>query len=283
MTLFGSDKKTCRVCMHACSLAEGQTGRCLARKNIAGEIVSISYGDLTAMQLDPIEKKPLNRFHPGSKILSVGSFGCNLRCEFCQNYRISMASEQEAETVTFRKEPQDLLEEALRLRKYGNIGIAYTYNEPTIGYEYVLETARLIHEEGMYNVLVTNGSASREILKKLLPWLDAMNIDLKCFSEEGYARLGGSLEPVKQFIALARTRSHVELTFLLVPGLNDSEDEFREMCRWIASADPNMPLHVNRFFPMYQSKQTQPTPIRLLYHYAEIAEQYLTYVYVGNV
>lgn len=270
----------CPVCPHHCLLAEGQTGRCRARKNREGKIVSINYGKLTSLMLDPIEKKSLRRFFPGSRILSVGSFGCNLACPFCQNYEISMADSGQAhwQEVT----PEALAGLAQEYQSYGNIGVAFTYNEPLVGYEFVRDTARLVRERGMKNVLVTNGCAEPLVLEELLPYVDAMNIDLKGFTGEWYEKLGGDLETVKRFIARAAQDCHVELTTLIVPSENDSEEEMDREARWIASLDWEIPLHVTRFFPQYRMADKAPTPVERVYRLRNTAAQWLRYVYVGN-
>lgn len=270
----------CQVCMHHCKLKPGQWGICRARKNEAGKIVSESYGQVSSLALDPIEKKPLNRFYPGSKILSVGSFGCNLRCPFCQNHEISMVAPDMSEDRYLS--PGTLALVAEDHRKKGNIGVAYTYNEPLVGWEYVLDTAKLVKEKGMKNVLVTNGTASPEILEKLLPYIDAMNIDLKGFTEEYYKKLGGSLSAVKEFILRAAQDCHVELTTLIVPGENDSLSEMEEEAAWIASIGEEIPLHVSRFFPRFQMQNVQATAVESVYALAEAAGKYLKYVYTGN-
>ena len=274
------ERVVCPVCPHGCFLSEGQYGRCGARKNEQGRIVCANYGKVTSLMLDPIEKKPLSRFFPGSAVLSAGSFGCNLSCPFCQNYEISMAGPWQ---VPYRElSPVRLADLAYKYREYGNIGVAFTYNEPLIGYEFVLDTARLVHERGMKNVLVTNGYAEDSALTELLPWIDAMNIDLKGFTESYYRRLGGDLQTVKQFIERAARSCHVELTTLIVPGENDSEDEMEEEARWIASVNPEIALHVTRFFPRYQMKDKKATDVRSVYRLKQIAERFLTYVYTGN-
>lgn len=270
----------CQVCMHHCKLKPGQWGICRTRKNEAGKIVSESYGQVSSLALDPIEKKPLNRFYPGSKILSVGSFGCNLRCPFCQNHEISMVAPDMSEDRYLS--PGTLALVAEDHRKKGNIGVAYTYNEPLVGWEYVLDTAKLVKEKGMKNVLVTNGTASPEILEKLLPYIDAMNIDLKGFTEEYYKKLGGSLSAVKEFILRAAQDCHVELTTLIVPGENDSLSEMEEEAAWIASIGEEIPLHVSRFFPRFQMQNVQATAVESVYALAEAAGKYLKYVYTGN-
>lgn len=277
-------KTTCQVCMHRCTLSPGQTGLCGARKNENGKIVCANYGRITSLALDPIEKKPLKHFRPGSLILSVGSYGCNLRCPFCQNHEISMAGEGDVHSPYVP--PQRLADLALEWKERdgaGNIGIAYTYNEPLVGWEYVRDTARLVKENGMANVLVTNGTAAPEILEELLPLIDAMNIDLKGFRADYYRMLGGDLDTVRTFIARAVTACHVELTTLIVPGENDSLEEMEAQARWIADLNPEIPLHITRFFPQYHMLDRKPTEIQSLRRLAETAGQYLTNVSPGNV
>jgi pyruvate formate lyase activating enzyme len=273
-------KALCELCFHHCALDEGQTGLCRARACQDGKIVSLNYGKLTSLALDPIEKKPLRRFHPGSLILSVGSFGCNMRCPFCQNHEISMAGDSGIPTVEVF--PEQLAAKAAELVPRGNIGVAYTYNEPLIGYEYVQDCASLVHEQGMVNVLVTNGTIEEEPWRALLPLVDAANIDLKGFTPSWYQRLGGDLETVKRSIALAAERCHVEVTTLLIPGENDSEEEIRELARWLASISSEIPLHLSRFFPQYQMVDSPPTPVEQVYRLAETARGYLSHVYTGN-
>lgn len=273
-------KEICTLCMHRCALSEGQYGRCRARKNEKGRIICANYGKLTALMLDPIEKKPLRYFFPGSRILSVGSFGCNLACPFCQNHEISMASPASAE---YREiSPEALTSLALRCRDQGSIGLAFTYNEPLVGYEFVRDTARLAHSQGLKNVLVTNGSAHLSILEELLPYIDAMNIDLKGFSSAYYRRLGGDLETVLAFIQRAAKDCHVELTTLIVPGENDSEEEMEREAQWIASIDPKIPLHVTRFFPRYRMQDREATDVGRILRLKAIAGRQLAYVCTGN-
>ena len=273
-------KEICTLCMHRCALSEGQYGRCRARKNEKGRIICANYGKLTALMLDPIEKKPLRYFFPGSRILSVGSFGCNLACPFCQNHEISMASPASAE---YREiSPEALTSLALRCRDQGSIGLAFTYNEPLVGYEFVRDTARLAHSQGLKNVLVTNGSAHLSILEELLPYIDAMNIDLKGFSSAYYRRLGGDLETVLAFIQRAAKDCHVELTTLIVPGENDSEEEMEREAQWIASIDPKIPLHVTRFLPRYRMQDREATDVGRILRLKVIAGRQLAYVCTGN-
>ncbi len=274
-------KAVCQVCMHHCSLEDGQWGLCRARKNEGGVIVCKNYGQVSSLALDPIEKKPLKMFYPGSLILSVGSFGCNLRCPFCQNHEISMVGPEGFKDCYLS--PKELAGEALRYRKKGNIGVAFTYNEPLVGWEYVLDTAKLVKEVGMKNVLVTNGSAASEVLNRLLPFIDAMNIDLKGFRKEYYRKLGGSLEMVKEFIAkTARWGCHVELTTLIVPGENDEILDMEEEAKWIASVKEEIPLHVTRFFPRYHMTDRDATEVEKVYQLADTAKKYLRNVFVGN-
>jgi len=273
-------KIRCGFCPQSCELEEGQIGFCRARSARDGAVVCDNYGLLTSMALDPIEKKPLRRFYPGSTILSVGSFGCNLRCPFCQNYEISMCSRDRARTVFVS--PEELVERAVALKPSRNIGIAYTYNEPLVGYEYVRDCSALAHEHGLKNVLVTNGYVNEEPLRALLPLIDAMNIDLKAFTEDFYRTLHGHLEPVKRTIAIAAKACHVEVTTLIVPGRNDSEDEMRSLSEWLSGISVDIPLHISRFFPRYRLADGAATPVDTIYALADIARKRLKYVYTGN-
>ena len=270
----------CPVCFHHCRLRDGQYGRCRARKNKEGRIICDNYGKITALALDPIEKKPLRDFFPGSRILSAGSYGCNLSCPFCQNHDISMNGAEKAEWRMMT--PEDLADLAEQCRPEGNIGIAFTYNEPLIGYEYVRDTARLIRERGMKNMLVTNGTAELQVLEELIPYIDAMNIDLKGFTEEYYRKIGGELEVVKRFITRAAADCHVELTTLIVPGENDRTDEMEREAEWIASVDPTISLHVTRFFPRYRMTDRDATEVETVYRLKDTAKKYLKNVYTGN-
>lgn len=269
----------CPVCMHHCLLQPGQIGRCRARKNENGKSRPVNYGRLTALALDPIEKKPLAMFAPGSRILSEGSFGCNLSCPFCQNYEISMC-EEEPETVYVS--PERLAEKALELRRQGNIGVAYTYNEPLVGYEYVRDTAALVRRAGMKNVIVTNGSVTEEVLEEILPFTDAMNIDLKGITDAFYRSLGGDLETVKRFIKRAAPACHVELTTLIVPGENDSEGQMEQLAAWVAGVDDKIPLHVTRFFPRWKMTDRPPTKVETVCRLADVAGRHLKHVFTGN-
>ncbi|HPF86638.1 MAG TPA: AmmeMemoRadiSam system radical SAM enzyme [Candidatus Limiplasma sp.] len=271
----------CPVCHHHCNLAEGQTGRCGARRCENGRSVSVNYGQVTALALDPIEKKPLYRFHPGTYILSVGSFGCNMDCPFCQNTQISQAREGDLDTRAIS--PEELAETALSLVPQGNIGAAFTYNEPMVGFEYVRDATRLIKEQDMQTAIVTNGCVSQAALHEVLPYADAFNVDLKCFTAAGYRRLGGDLDMVKAFIETAAKAAHVEVTTLVVPGISDSETELDAMARWLAALDPEIPYHITRFFPCRNMLAERPTDPALLYRMHDIAANYLRYVYLGNL
>jgi pyruvate formate lyase activating enzyme len=236
----------CSLCPNNCIIKDGEYGICRVRRNEGGKLYALTYGMVSSLALDPIEKKPLDYFMPGTYILSVGTFGCNFRCGFCQNWTISQ-EKPELEYIG----PGDLAETAAGIKR--NIGIAFTYNEPSIWYEYVLETCKINKENGLVNVLVTNGYINAEPLDELLPYIDAMNIDLKAFNNDYYIKVcGGKLGPVKKTIEKCTKACHVELTNLSVPGLNDSIEEMNEMCGWIASVDKNIPLHIIPFRPLYK-------------------------------
>ncbi|MBQ1544656.1 MAG: AmmeMemoRadiSam system radical SAM enzyme [Clostridia bacterium] len=276
----------CNVCFRHCTLQDGEYGFCHARRAENDTVVGSTYGKVTALALDPIEKKPLNRFYPGSKILSVGLYGCNLRCPFCQNHEIAMADRTAERKLGIRQcSPEDLLHLAQSCVPDGNIGLAFTYNEPMISVEYVRDTEQLIKDAGMKTALVTNGCATEQALQEVLPLTDAMNIDLKCFREDLYASvLGGNLPMVKDFIARSHEQCHVELTTLLVPGLNDTEEDLMNEVEWIAGL-PNgadIPLHLTRFFPRFHYADRKTTPVSTVYALAEKARTCLNYVYVGN-
>lgn len=271
--------RTCPLCFHHCQLEEGETGFCRARANQGGAIVALNYGKLTALALDPIEKKPLRRFHPGSMILSVGSFGCNLCCPFCQNASIAQVG---AEVPTRDVSPEALVTFASDLTPRGNIGIAYTYNEPLVGYEYVRDCAEQVHQAGLVNVLVSNGTIEEKPWRNLLPLIDAANIDLKGFNDNWYRSLGGDFSTVKQNIITAAECCHVEVTTLIIPGENDSPAEMDALARWLASVNPDIPLHISRFFPRYHMTDRAPTPVDTVYHLADVARAHLHFVYTGN-
>lgn len=282
----------CNVCFRHCDLKEGQTGPCGARQASGGDVRPVWYGRISSLALDPIEKKPLARFHPGSMILSVGGLGCNLRCPFCQNHGIAQAEgPQGFEAETMEAPPEKLAELAERARPRGNIGLAFTYNEPLVGWEYVRDTAKLVRGRGMLNVMVTNGCAETEILDRLSPYLDAMNIDLKGFTDRYYRDvLGGDRKMVMDFIREAVQRCHVELTTLIVPGENDREEEMLELSGWIAGLrnvyggkqGQDIPLHISRFFPRHRMADRRPTETAKVYALVKAARRNLRYVYPEN-
>lgn len=279
----------CDVCFRHCNIEEGGRGFCLARTCRKGKITASNYGIITSAALDPIEKKPLKKFRPGSRILSIGSYGCNLRCPFCQNSEISWSDS----VLDFEKNgeafaPEEIVARALELKNRGNIGIAFTYNEPLVGYEFVRDTARLSKEAGLENVLVTNGCAGLNVLNEIIGFIDAMNIDLKAFTSHFYKNLaGGDLEMVKAFIEKAVEKCHVELTTLIIPNENDGEDEMRNISFWISSLEEKsgkkIPLHITRFFPHFKMTDRDPTPSSKIFSLVEVAKEKLEFVFPGNV
>lgn len=271
----------CDLCFHHCKLEEGQLGFCRGRQNKQGKIISINENQFSSIALDPIEKKPLLHFHPNSMILSLGSIGCNLRCPFCQNHSISMA--KPGEVLMKALSPQDIIDLANSLRSRGNIGVAFTYNEPLINYEMVLETFKLAKQADLKTVLVTNGTLETSYFEKLLPYTDALNIDLKSFSPSFYRTLFGNLDNVLANIKAAAQVTHVEITTLIIPGKNDSEGDMEDEAQWLASIDENIPLHLSRFFPNYLWNDLPPTPIETLKKLKAVAERYLNTVHLGNV
>ena len=274
----------CDVCPKFCKLREGQIGYCRARSNICGKIVPINYGQATYLALDPIEKKPLMRFCPGTYILSYGSYGCNLRCPYCQNASISMAGPDNCPHRLIT--PEGLTDLAVDLSKQepGNIGVAFTYNEPTVCFEFIRDTSKLLHEAGLKSVVVTNGGLVRKYADELLPHVDALNIDLKGFSNEFYRYVKGEFDTVKEFIkAAVEHKCHVELTTLVIPTKNDDPEEIGREVEWIASISPEIPLHLSRFFPRYKVDDLPPTPAETIYRLKDIAEKKLKYVYTGNL
>ena len=274
----------CDVCPKFCKLREGQIGFCRARSNIGGKIVPINYGQATSLALDPIEKKPLMRFCSGTYILSYGSYGCNLRCPYCQNASISMAGPDNCPHRLIT--PEGLTDLAVDLSKQEprNIGVAFTYNEPTVCFEFIRDTSKLLHEAGLKSVVVTNGGLVRTYADELLPHVDALNIDLKGFSNEFYRYVKGEFDTVKEFIkAAVEHKCHVELTTLVIPTKNDDPEEMEREVEWIASISPEIPLHLSRFFPRYKADDLPPTPAETIYRLKDIAEKKLKYVYTGNL
>ena len=270
------ERKPCPICPHHCNLSEGGIGLCHARGGVGGKDC-LNYGDITSIALDPIDKKPLKRFHPGSTVLSVGSFGCNLRCPFCQNHEIATASRRGGQKAS----PKELADLAASMKARGNIGLAYTYNEPLVGHEFVRDCAAEIRMLGMKNVLVTNGSFCLEPLEGLIPLIDATNVDLKGFTQSYYDWVGGDLETVKRFIARLAGTCHVEVTTLVVPGKNDRAEEIDALAAWLSGLG-DIPLHLSRCFPRHRF-EGEPTPPDTLYKLADAARAHLKHVYLGNI
>lgn len=277
----------CNVCHNHCNLEEGQIGLCKARICREGEIVARNYGHITSIALDPIEKKPLKLFFPGANIISVGSYGCNLRCPFCQNHEISYDFGMDYERGYREIAPDELADIALKYKDQGNIGVAFTYNEPLIGYEYVVDTAREVHKRGMKTVLVSNGNVTLDIAEQVIPHIDAMNIDLKGFADSYYSDvLRGDRKMVMDFIELSVKSCHVEVTTLVVPDYNDNEEEIKNLSKWIASLDDGrgkekIALHLSRYFPRFLM-DVPATDVALIFRLKELAEKEIHYVFAGN-
>lgn len=266
----------CRLCPHGCVIGPGKRGRCGVRENHAGTLVSENYGRITSVSMDPMEKKPLYHFHPGTSILSLGTVGCNLACRFCQNHSIS-----QSDAPTRPLSPQDAVDLA---EKEGAESIAYTYNEPVIWYEYVLDTAKLAREMGLLNVLVTNGFINPEPLEGLLPYIDAANLDIKSIESEFYKRLcGGSVKPVLETARTMAKSIHLEVTNLIIPGENDSSDCVEKLASWVSGElGGHIPVHLSAYFPCYKLN-APPTSMEDLEAAAGIFREKCRYVYLGNV
>jgi pyruvate formate lyase activating enzyme len=269
------DAVRCGLCPHLCRIAEGNAGICGVRENRGGTLFAATYGKVASISVDPIEKKPLFHFHPGARILSIGSIGCNFRCGFCQNWNLVLR-QVPVEPVRI----EDLLRTA---RRDNSVGIAYTYNEPFIQFEFVLDCAKAFRAAGMKNVLVTNGFVSPGPLSEILPFVDAMNIDLKSMEPAFYRKIcGGDLDPVLSTIRTAAKETHVELTTLLYTGHNDSDEAIGKVVDFVAETDREIPLHISRYFPRHRATAPPTPPERLAAAY-RVARARLTYVYVGNM
>ncbi|QIA09620.1 AmmeMemoRadiSam system radical SAM enzyme [Draconibacterium halophilum] len=272
----------CELCPWNCVLSDGQTGICKVRTNHNGILVTNVYNKVAAIGSDPIEKKPLYHFHPGKNILSVGEVGCNLECSFCQNHRISQCKASEFSgfhNITSNK----IVDEAQKT--WNNTGIAYTYNEPFTFYEFLLDTAQLARLKGLKNVVVSNGYINAAPLQKLLPFIDAFNIDLKAFTDDFYKKYTkGKLQPVLNTLKqIAQSPAHLEITTLIIPGLNDDSSEFESMINWIATElGENVPLHLSRYYPQYKLN-APPTPVEKLVELYDLAKQQLQHVFLGNI
>ena len=280
-TLFKKtrDKLECLLCPHFCKIAEGKIGICGVRKNTGNKIELLTYGVISGYSLDPVEKKPLYHFFPGNNILSIGSYGCNMRCDFCQNYHIS---QNFPKSLMADSTPDEILKNVLSESR--NIGLAFTYNEPIIWFEFIIDTALLVKINGFYTALVTNGYINADPLNELLEVTDAFNVDLKSFNDDFYRKLAGaSLEPVKNTLKqVVKAGKHLEITTLLITGQNDNESEMLDEVKWIASElGSEVPFHLSRYFPIF--KRNDPTtPHDTLIKHFEIASKYLKYVYLGN-
>ncbi|OFX19776.1 MAG: AmmeMemoRadiSam system radical SAM enzyme [Bacteroidetes bacterium GWA2_31_9b] len=278
------DNKTqCILCPHMCIISDSNSGICKVRTNQNGILISDNYGVISSIGFDPIEKKPLYHFYPGKEILSVGSFGCNLKCQFCQNCNISQVS-----VDTYSKEHNNYSSEQilkLALSRKNNIGLAFTYNEPTVFFEFILETARLIKSNGFKNIMVTNGYINLAPLNELHSYIDAYNVDLKAFNNKFFKKITKStLEPVKETLkSIVKANKHLEITNLVIPTLNDNPLEFEHMCTWIANElGNNTVLHISRYFPTYKIT-IESTPVEKMLELYEIAKKHLQYVYIGNI
>lgn len=274
----------CEACPRGCELQQGAVGACRARSNVDGSVVPVGYGRVTSIAVDPVEKKPLARWRPGHTVLSLGSYGCNLRCPWCQNHGISQVG---ADDVPWHElTPQDVANLAVRLHGEDPrmAGVAYTYNEPLVAWEFVRDCSRLVHDAGLSCVLVSAGCVSAGVVRAVAPLIDAANIDLKAFREDTYRRIGGSLQAVQETIRLLADEPacHLEVTTLVVPGVNDTDDEMGELSAWLASVDPDITLHVSRFFPNWRMRDRGPTPVRRVYELADVARVHLPHVYTGN-
>ena len=274
----------CALCAHRCIISPDKAGLCQVRQNRQGELVSLVYGQAISQAVDPIEKKPLFHFLPGTEAFSVATVGCNFRCSFCQNAEISQMPVDAGQIVGRNTSPEQLVAAA---KRYGCASIAYTYTEPTIAFEYTYDTARLAHREGIKNVYVTNGYMTGEMLEAFHPLLDAANVDLKAFRDEFYrTQCGARLQPVLDSLKKMRELGiWVEVTTLIIPTLNDAEDELRELATFIAQElGPETPWHVSRFHPTYRLRTKPPTPAATLHRAAEIGREVgLHYVYEGNI
>ncbi len=273
----------CFLCSHHCKVSPSHFGICAVRKNEAGSLKTLVYAEAIAAAIDPIEKKPLYHFFPGSTSFSIATLGCNFRCSFCQNWQISQANKKDSKLNAYELKPEDVVSQA---KQGGCKSISYTYTEPTIFFEYAFDSANLAKKHGLYNNFITNGYMTKPALETMRPFLDAANVDLKSFSEDFYKKIcGASLKPVLDSIRLMRKFDiWVEITTLIVPGLNDSEAELKQIAQFIASVGVEIPWHVSRFHPDYKITDNKPTPLETLRLAKKIGEAAgLRYVYLGNV
>ncbi|MEW6570439.1 MAG: AmmeMemoRadiSam system radical SAM enzyme [Nitrospirota bacterium] len=279
---LGDKKVKCFLCSHHCLIKEGKRGICYVRKNMDGTLYSLVYGKVISMNIDPIEKKPLFHFLPGSSSFSIASVGCNFRCEHCQNFEISQYPKEHEDIIGETMRAEAIVDTALR---YRSESISYTYTEPTIFFEFAYDCAKIAHEKGIKNVFVSNGYTTPEATRVIAPYLDGNNIDLKG-NDDFYKKLcGARLEPVKETVRLMKELGvWVEVTTLIIPDYNDSEDDLREIAEFIKSVDPAIPWHVTQFYPTYKLTDKPRTPVKTLRRAREIGfETGLKYVYEGNV
>ncbi len=270
------DKVRCHLCPNECVIKPDTIGMCLNRKNINGELYSLNYGRVTSASSDPIEKKPLYHFFPGQNILSFGTSGCSLKCDFCQNCTIAQAGPEITQELSVAMGIELALKDNFSM-------IAYTYNEPFIWFEHVLESSKLAKKKGIKNVLVTNGFYNKKPFEELIEYTDAMNIDLKAFTNDFYKDCcKASIEPVKQTIINAFGKTHIEITTLIIPGLNDSEEEIQKLVDFISEINDEIPYHISRYYPRYK-RSTPATGERTLREARDIAKSKLKHVYVGNI
>ena len=278
------DKVSCFLCSHHCLISNGKFGICHVRENRGGVLYTHAYGELIARNIDPIEKKPLYHFFPGSRSFSISAVGCNFRCGFCQNWQISQAKEAKASGLRSEEvKPEEVVKQA---GQTGSKSISYTYTEPTIFFEYAYEISQLAKTEGLFNVFVTNGYMTEEMIRTIHPALDAANIDLKSFRDDYYREVcGGRLAPVLKNIELMKKLNiWIEVTTLLVPGQNDSEEELKKIANFLAGLDPSIPWHISRFYPQYKMGDLESTPLDTLNRAYDIGKNAgLRYVYLGNV
>ncbi len=279
-----ANKVQCNLCAHRCVINPGKKGVCKVKENINGILYTKVYGKTIAQNIDPIEKKPLYHFYPGSKAYSIATEGCNFHCRFCQNWDISQITNDEIVKSGKKAAPEQIV---LNAKQYGCKNIAYTYTEPTIFFEYSYDTACVAHETGLNNIYVTNGYMTTEMLEMISPYLDAVNVDLKAFRDETYRRIiGARLQPVLDNLKkIKRLGIWLEVTSLIIPGVNDDPQEIREMANFVASElGRDVPWHISRFLPAYRMKEIPATPLQTFQMAKDIGfEAELKYVYLGNV
>ena len=271
-----NDRVRCELCPHMCGLSEGELGKCRLRENRDGTLYAVAYGKTVTVNIDPVEKKPLYHFMPASSILSIGPNGCSFKCDFCQNWHISME-----ESPTDYVAPEKLVELA---KSTGSIGVAFTYTEPLVWFEYVVDAAAALRENGLKSILVTNGFINEGPALELAPLIDGFNIDLKSIRDDFYKKYcDGGVEPVKRFIEIANESSHIEVTNLVIPGLNDSPEDIDDLVDWLAGVSDEIPLHFSRFFPQFRMRDRPPTPQETLERAYKTAVKKMKYVYIGNI